>query len=184
MKTLFITAFLGLCFTTSRASLAEIKPETGFNLSQPSHLNLASDEIGGGKSQTITSLILPGVGLWRVTKMPATLGFLPVCYGLVGFGTMTKIGGKVAYNNYMDAKNPLDQDMYFEKALTKKENGSRMLGLGIALWIVQAGWTYMYGSYNDIYRDRNSGWKDKITFLPGTFDPQTKSISVSTIIKL
>ena len=180
MVVLLMTIFL----SQSRGNLTEERSLIKLNYQPSINMNLASsDDIGGGKSHVVTSLLMPGVGLWRVTKMPATLVFLPVCYGMVGFGTINIIRGKSEYNNYMDAKNPIDQGTYYESAIQKNESGRRILGFGVAFWIIQAGWTYIYGSYNDIYRARNSGWKDKISFNGGTYDPYTKSISLSTIFK-
>jgi len=184
MKLKLMTLFLlSISFANSWANFTEEKSLIKLSPNPSLHLNLAqSDDLGGGKSHTVTSLILPGVGLWRVTKMPATLVFLPLCYGMVGFGTINIIKGKVEYNNYMAEKNPIEQGTYYDNAIKKNENGRRILGFGVAFWIIQAGWTYIYGSYNDIYRTRNSSWKDKITLHSGGYDPISKSFSLSTSI--
>lgn len=179
ITTLFIWAGIGF------SQFNENVTTFNFSKEQPLKLNLKSDdELGGGKSNVITSLIVPGLGLWRVTKQPIWIAFAPICYGLVGFGTMTRLGAQVQYNNYKNEKNPLEQTVYFDKANDKKALGNKLLGIGTALWILQAGWTYIYGSYNDIYRERNKNWKDKISLMPVDYDFATRSFFFSTTIKL
>jgi hypothetical protein len=139
-------------------------------------------EIGGGKMNVIGGALVPGLGLWRVSGSPLFLVLAPICYGTVGFGTLKYLGGQKDYRSYMDTKNPVEQDEFLESANDKREAGIKMLAGGMALWVIQTGWTFIWGSYNDLYRSRNASWTDKIAMLP-TIDFKTQSLALTTTLK-
>jgi hypothetical protein len=168
--------------------LSGTSPQNEISLSgtrQTSSPNLrlaVTREIGGGKMNVVGSALVPGLGLWRVSGSPLFLVLAPICYGTVGVGTMRYLGGQKDYRSYMDTKNPIEQDEFLESANNKRASGIKMLAGGLALWVIQTGWTYIWGSYNDLYRSRNANWTDKIAMLP-TIDLQTQSLALTTTLK-
>lgn len=179
--------------------------ETGFDFcrfgkKEVSHFNpklsfmlpsAGDDEYGAGMNAGFISLALPGVGLYKANRSRISLAFLPICYGLVGGGTFQMMKGKSdareAYANYMVEKNPLLQDEYLEaadKAKEKNQIGATCLSAGIAVWLGQTVWTFIYGRYNDMYRARDAKWNNKVSFLPfGGYDFRTNTTTLNLSIK-
>ena len=159
----------------------------------PAMINFGSNDgtYGMGIQSGLISLALPGVGLYMANKHYFSLIFLPVCYGLVGGGLATMASGKRnaedAYAMYMIEKNPILQDEYLETAdLGKEKNasGQKMLAGGLVIWGLQAGWSFIYGYYNDHYRARDAKWNNKVTLMPsGGYDFRTNSATLNLSIK-
>lgn len=187
MKKKLVLVFLVVCFITPGWSNFNFDyPARNADPGRPINLNLAmTDEIGGGKSNWTFALLCPGLGLYRVTQNKRDLLYMPACYGLVGGGIGVTILGKVENKKYLESKNPAEIDTHAAKAALYSTAGFLMTSAGIGLWIFQAGWTYIYGSYNDIYRERNANWNDKVSFNNSGFgyDPMTNSVSLSTTIQ-
>jgi len=154
---------------------------------KPINLNLAMsdpDPIGDGKGNWKLSLAMPGFGLYNVNGNKKSLLLMPACYGLVGVGIITSFIGNIEHRNYLNARDPALIDSHLSKSIMLNTAGLFMVGSGATLWILQVGWTYIYGSYNDIYRERNNNWTDKISLSNGGYNPSTKTFSLTTSIKL
>jgi hypothetical protein len=154
-------------------------------LTKPLELNLnPGDEIGAGKMSFTMSIPCPGLGLYAATGNKMNLLLMPACYGLVGGGIGISILGKIEYKKYLETKDPTKIDVYEKKAAQYATSGFMMSAVGIGLWVFQVGWTYIYGSYNDIYRHRNKNWNDKVSFHNTGFDPYTKTVALGATIKI
>lgn len=157
----------------------------------PFSLSVMDPTYGKGKSAALISLAAPGVGLYMANENRLSLALLPICYGLVGGGAYLMATGKSeaeeAYANYLVEKNPTLQDEFFDAAnlgAEKNLRGQRFLIGGLSIWAFQTVWTFIYGSYNDKYRERNSNWKNAITSIRGGYDPFTNTTSLNLTFKL
>lgn len=169
----------------------EITEFNQINLKHPVILPTGGGEYGAGMEAGFISLAVPGLGLYRATGNARLLVFLPVCYGLVGYGTFKMLKGrseaKEAYENYMIEKSPALQDEYLIAADDAKERyqtGTKILTGGIAIWLGQAAWAFIYGRYNDMYRARDAKWNNKVSFFPhGGYDFRTNTTTLNLSIK-
>ncbi|MEX1003632.1 MAG: hypothetical protein WDZ35_16050 [Crocinitomicaceae bacterium] len=159
--------------------------------SQNTLLRLDNSPYGKGKSAALISLAAPGVGLYMANRSIRSLILLPVCYGMVGGGAFLMIKGKkdaeAAYSSYLVEKNPELQDEYMDQAdagAERNKTGMMILAGGAAIWAAQTVWTFIYGSYNDSYRKRNSKWNNTVSSLYGGYDPITNTTNLSMTINL
>lgn len=180
---------------------------TNLSLNKPKKLNLGlntinrtkntfesltmNDEYGKGKSAAINSLFVPGLGLYQANQSKLSLALAPICYGLVGTGAFLMLSGKnnaeAAYANYLSEKNPKLQDQYFdeaEEAVQSNFTGLKLVASGAAIWIGQVIWTYIYGSYNDQYRARDSKWTDSLSGLYGGYDFNNNATTINLTLKI
>lgn len=171
-------------------SLTDHEQITPVKLKLDAAMSPGDGKYGAGIMSGFVSLAAPGVGLYMANRKLVSLAFLPICYGMVGggVGLMMK-GAKDARNNYdlyLAEKSPSQQTTYLELADDSKlviARGKSILIGGIAVWGLQAAWTFIYGRYNDFYRARDSKWKNQQAFFNGGYDFNTKTTSINMTLK-
>lgn len=175
------TLFSESILKTSKDINSTLKPlNRAFGYSLVDH-----DDFGTGKfTSTAVSIVAPGVGLYMASKNPATLLVLPICYGVVGYGGFQAIKSNKEYDNYLLEKDPFLQSAHFERAQELRSTAQTALLFGLSAWILQTAWTYVYGSYNDIYKKRNAIWKNNDTAFRGGYDFQTNTAQLGLTIKI
>lgn len=165
--------------SNNEGGFAMIKTRTPFQSSKIQ----SNDPYGGGRANTLISLALPGVGLYNVNRNPISFVFLPICYGSVGYGLIKLKQGKAEYANYSGERDPSLHEPLITNANTLNKEGKFYLGVGLAAWVVQAGVTYIYGGYNDVYRKRDAGWKNKISLSSAGYDFKNNMATVGVAVK-
>jgi hypothetical protein len=125
-------------------------------------------EYGQGKSAILKSLIIPGWGLYATNSdaVPKTIRyawflFTPLSYGLIAAGINDRSQAEKAYNDYLTSTDVNNLDDLYETANGAHERIYGTIKMGVAIYLFQAGLTYIHGALNDHYRKRNGGWNNQ-----------------------
>jgi len=124
-----------------------------------------NQEYGAGPEAVVKSLILPGWGLSATSTNPGSKIFFvltPLSYGLIIYGFNQKAQSNKLYKEYQESKDQKVMDDAIEKAYDKRQLYLNTVASGVAIYVFQAGATFIWGQYNNIYKERAEGWKQNV----------------------
>lgn len=90
-----------------------------------------------GPSNALFSLLVPGLGLKRVTNGNHGTEFTVGVYSLIGLGVVSKVLSNYNYSNYLNAQSNLDIDKYYTQANNLHKGAFVFIGTGSLLWATE-----------------------------------------------
>lgn len=139
---------------------------------------------GEGPSATLKALVIPGWGLASTStnkKRTYYYALTPLSYGLIFLGLTNKAQSDKLHKQYLDSRDQGEMDGFLDKANAKRQGYINKVSAGVAVYLVQLGATFLWGKYNNAYRERAQSWKDNIAFsITPSYNPGLNTCSVNT----